>query len=216
MSLLLYAIADGKSERGDVLGLHGEPLSSIQGHGLAMIVGERDPGTATATERDLREYERVLERLMHRRTILPARFGTELAGAEAALRILDLRHEEFTRTLAHVRGAVELVISATWSGGELSPADTRSGTAYMRARLELRRRAKGVEAHLTPLRELARNSAIRLLPRPEQPISGAYLLSRARVEQFAEEAGRLAASLDQVTLDCTGPWPPYSFVGSGG
>jgi hypothetical protein len=36
-----------------------------------------------------------------------------------------------------------------------------------------------------------------------------------RAEELAARARRLGAESPHVTIEITGPWPPYSFAGSG-
>jgi Gas vesicle synthesis protein GvpL/GvpF len=40
----------------------------------------------------------------------------------------------------------------------------------------------------------------------------AYLVDQEVVGAFAERVGNLNATLGNLKLSCTGPWPPYSFA----
>ena len=43
-------------------------------------------------------------------------------------------------------------------------------------------------------------------------LNGAYLVPVEESEAFAARVGELVAESDEVTIDCRGPWPPYSFA----
>jgi hypothetical protein len=47
------------------------------------------------------------------------------------------------------------------------------------------------------------------------PVRLAYLVDEDAVEPFQQLVRDLESELGQVQLACTGPWPPYSFAGSG-
>ena len=48
--------------------------------------------------------------------------------------------------------------------------------------------------------------------RNDPAVLDAYLVDRARVDEFVALAAQLGDGLDDVELVCTGPWPPYSFA----
>jgi hypothetical protein len=213
MSLLLYVIAEGDADATDVIGLDGSPLEGIGYDGLVAWVSDREAHPSPTPE-TLWEYEMIVELLMARFTVLPARFGSAFADEAAAQAVLRARRDQLKRDLSRVRGAAELGVRARWRRVDdfsvQSVADT--GTAYMLGRLELDRHARRIAHALEPLRALARSSKRRVLPRPTVPILAAYLVERGRVEEFTRLVSRLGERLEEVTLACTGPWPPYSFA----
>jgi hypothetical protein len=152
---------------------------------------------------------------MDRCTILPARFGTVVTDDRAVQELLHQRRDEFLRALERVRGTVEMGVSARWHvpvavRGEDGPGD--AGTAYMLGRLETLRAARAIADRLGPLLDCARTGRISILPRPGVPLRGAYLVARDEVPAFADACERLDRELPAATLECTGPWPPYSFA----
>jgi hypothetical protein len=42
--------------------------------------------------------------------------------------------------------------------------------------------------------------------------SGAYLVDRARVDEFRRAVETARAARPSVAVACTGPWPPFSFT----
>jgi hypothetical protein len=132
--------------------------------------------------------------------------------------VLRERREKLATGLSGVQGAVELGVQGRWrsgeAGGRAAPTGKRPrpGTAYLQGQLSARRRACQIEEQLRPLGDLAQRSRVAALPRAGLAYAAAYLVMRARVERFVELAAELGEQLDGLELECTGPWPPYSFV----
>jgi hypothetical protein len=212
VSVLLYAITDRCHVSG--LGMADEWLRSIPGAGLAAIVSDDPSSSVQPTHERMWKYEEIVEALMDRCTILPARFGTWLEDDAAVRALLHQRRDEFVRGLARVRGTVEMGVSAHWIEGRDGPADGdgESGTAYMLGRLATLRSARAIAGQLEPLLELSRTGTISMLPRAGVALTGAYLVARSRAAAFADECDRLGHELRGARLACTGPWPPYSFA----
>jgi hypothetical protein len=175
-------------------------------------------------------HERVVERLMAERAVLPMRFGSQFAG-EAALRLaLASRHDELLSALDGVRGRVELAVRAMLAAGPLrsdAPAAAgveaaagaeategrHTGREYLRAKLELRDREEAAGAALhAPLAALAVAARRRRGLAPGELLHGAYLVERPVVGEFRAVAQRLQREQRDTAVLCTGPWPPYSFV----
>ncbi len=216
MSPLLYAVTDGDPDAIEGTGIDGRPLRAVACEGLVAVVGEVGAGLDLSEEHVWR-YEETVEGLMSGRAILPARFGSVVDDDDAARAALRARRDELAGALEEVRGAVELAVRAIWSDGTEAPgADVpRDGTDYMLGRLKLLHRAERIAGRLEPLGALARRSTQSLLVRPSVPILGSYLVDDARVAEFGAAVRRLDAELAEVSLSCSGPWPPYSFTGEG-
>ena len=67
-------------------------------------------------------------------------------------------------------------------------------------------------SELDALTSLARSSRRALATRPDLPVLDAYLVDRGRVREFVAMVEQLDDRLEDVELECTGPWPPYSFA----
>ncbi len=199
MTALLYAVmpAHGAPDAGT--GLEDRPLRSITRGRLRAVLSDHDAAPAPEVE-NLWAYEEAVERLMESGPLLPARFGTT-ADADAEIEaMLDDRHDELIRTLAHVGGAVELAIRpapAETAETAEAPAPPQTGTEYMRDRLAQERQTE----------QLERATAAFVRARTRRANSArAYLVERRHVSEFVAQASALG-------LTITGPWPPYSFVG---
>jgi hypothetical protein len=137
-----------------------------------------------ASAEELWRREEVLESLMNECDLLPVRYGTVVNDDEAAGELLDARRDELILALERVRGAVELAVRFAGDG--------------VKTRL--------LEMHET-LSTLARES------RELSPGRGAYLVPREDVAAFVARVAALEEANDDLSLLCTGPWPPYSFAG---
>jgi hypothetical protein len=147
--------------------------------------------------------EEQLERLMEERDLLPVRFGTRVADERAAVEAVAPQGEALARALEHVRGAVEVSVRAVSRDGEL-PTD--SGRAYLRERVAREQLAQRLHE---PLSEAARDA--RLQDGPEL-LRAAYLVDRGEVPAFVALVERLQREHGELSVLCTGPWPPYSFT----
>jgi hypothetical protein len=209
MSVLVYGIA-----RSDVApvkghGLHQQPLRDVYAGPLVAIVSDHDdaPDPAVGT---LWEYEQTVERIAQLVPIVPARFGGVLDDDAAVVEMLEAKCETLLAALGQVRGAVELALRAMWQ--QPPEPDSHTGASYMRARLDLRRRARTIADELMPLGQLSRSIRCKLPANPQQPLRCAYLVDRDAVAEFTASVEQLDEQLPGVDLVCTGPWPPYSFA----
>ncbi|HEY2441343.1 MAG TPA: GvpL/GvpF family gas vesicle protein [Solirubrobacteraceae bacterium] len=216
MTLLVYAIADAEHALPPRLsGLDDDPLRSVAHGGLSAVVGECNDAP-TVTPAALVRFEQTVEELMGDGTVLPARFGTILSDEAAVEQLLSSRHDQLADALRRVTGAVELGVRAAWpddDAGPNRPPGPHAGAEYLLGRLERRRRAQQLAAEIdAAVGDLARESACRILARPESPVTAAYLVSFPRVDEFLARCHNLEATIADASLVCTGPWPPYSFV----
>lgn len=212
MSLLLYGITEAGGCPLPQYDSGGRQLRGIIDGQLRAVVSEHDPGDREPTVTSLRAYERTLRRLMACGAILPARFGSVIPDDDAVAAFLHGRHTELLLRLRHVAEAVELALRACCTVDESPGSGHQSGTAYMQARLEQRRRARRIARELDPLTTLARSVRRELAPEPGIPVRDSYLIDKQRVEEFVALVRQLDTQLDDVELLCTGPWPPYSFA----
>jgi hypothetical protein len=172
-------------------------------------------GPSELTEEDLWAHEEVVEALMSRRAVLPMRLGTVLADDAAVRELLRSRREELAASLDRVRGAVELAVRAAIDVDPAPPGErATSGTEYLLERLDARRTTEAAVHRVhDPLAGLARESSLRIGVRGEGRFQAAYLVDRDRVGPFKERVEALERERAARSLTCTGPWPPYSFVG---
>jgi hypothetical protein len=149
--------------------------------------------------------------------------------------LLENRRDDFEATLSRLCGRTELGVKVyanlkrlLASESEQADGGKRTGTAYlMRRRQQLASheeayRAAAVEAdriHTTLMRHAVDG---RRKPPPDRSLSGrdemtvlngTYLVDSDAVGLFRETVAALAMSTGRLSLETTGPWPPYSFAG---
>jgi len=183
----VYGIVDELQELPPVPGVDGAPLERRRVNGVELVIS--DGGDTEVTQAAVLRHAEVVEGLMSRSgAVLPAQFGRPFgddAELEAAIRP---KARDLERGLERVRGCVEFGLRVA---GESPSAE--SGTAYMRARLAQQRAVE-------PLEHLSRDVS-----------ANAYLVPAEKVDEFQEAVRRLQAEHPELTIVCTGPWPPYSF-----
>jgi hypothetical protein len=198
----VYAFADELTELPDIPGLDGAPLESRTVHGLDAVISRHGDRAAYASLRsDAITHGTVVEALLDRATaVLPVRFGEEPADEESLARLVQRRSVELRSGLENVRGCIEVGVRILTPGEPDSRPST--GTEYMRARS-----AAGAGYHELgeQLRRLVREVRA-------APAGAAYLVPRANLAAVQSSVQRFAESRPHLTVVCTGPWAPYSFV----
>jgi hypothetical protein len=216
--LYVYAVTDRFSDS-PATGLLGAPLRAIECGPVQAVVSEH--AVAPDPDEDLLwAHEQVVEELMEGSTILPMRFSSIAEGPEALLAMLEHRREEFLAALERVRGAIELSVRAQPSSSAEPSAEgprpakhAGPGTAYLFERARRHRRGEAVADLIhQPLAVLAKRSVLKPGHGDPSEFKAAYLVEEDVVESFGERVGKLNATLGDIRVSCTGPWPPYSFV----
>jgi hypothetical protein len=184
------------------------PVSAVSAGSLCALCVQGDDEPVTVDT--LVEREALLEALMEDRDVLPVRFGSAVADERAAAQLLLDRHDELAAALDQVRGAVELSVRARLVGSEAGEhAVHASGREYLRARV-------GGSAAATRIHEslkaISRSAIVRSGGR--EVLRASYLVDRSRVRGFVLEVRRIQDSCTELSILCTGPWPPFSFAGA--
>lgn len=189
------------------------PLHLVPVDGLAAVCTAANGGEATPEA--LWRREDIIEALMSDRDLLPVRYGTRLEDEAAVARAVEERHDELAAALDRVRGAIELSVRVAARGTPPSApvaGDAASGAEYLRVRAHAEATHERTARRLRePLSALARSN-IEWRPRPPELFRAAYLVERDGVERFTAEVARLQDASPDLSILCTGPWPPYSFV----
>ena len=154
------------------------------------------------------------------RAVLPMRFGTRLPDDAALEEVLATRQQEFLAALERVRGRVEVGVRAMQPLGT-EPAVpipavpvAMSGREYLQAKLSNGRRTEHEATALhEPLAKLAVAVSRRAALAPDELLRASYLVETANLARFRGTVERLQRAHEDVAILCTGPWPPYSFVG---
>lgn len=239
MGWYLYGITTADDLRDGELpdDLQGIGGSSVRLHGdgdLRFVVSATEQADVDLVETDpqraieaVRRHDEVLIRLAATAPVLPVRFGTVLPDDAAADALAADSDGRLLAALDHVADADEWVVRvdapADGSRGLAEEADPgeepRPGHAFFarkRAAVEERAAARreaattAAELHLR-LGELARASRPLDARDPETVARHAYLVDRARADDFLEVVGSLDGAGEGVA-EVQGPLPAYRFV----
>jgi hypothetical protein len=197
----------------------------VAGHGLA-VVASREELTEPPSVAKLLAYERVVESIHARQTVLPLRYGCLMESEGEILRLLEERREEYEALLNRLRGMTEIGIrllgpAHAAAQPSLAPLPGAAYLASLRQRYNVsdtlmpeEAEAVGRIADLLADQfaeqrcEVSSSSQGRL-------VSLAFLTPKTRVEEFRQKAREISPPSGAKLL-LSGPWPPYSFVASAG
>ena len=142
----------------------------------------------------LQEHQRAVEAAMRRGTILPAPFGLIFHGRRPLIRMLQEQYLVLDEALSFLDGQCEVRMHILSEGGE---ADDELLHLANQLYSDLRRSARAAVPFPRDNRRL---------------LSSAFLVEKTGWVEFIQRAENLAAAHSEITLDITGPWPPYDFV----
>jgi Gas vesicle synthesis protein GvpL/GvpF len=211
--LYLYALTEQPTVLPSTAGLEGTPLGVEELDGLDAVVGELGRERIEPTEEAVLAHARIVEELTAvNEAVLPARFGRGYQNAQALRVAVAEQGDALRQALDRVRGCLELGLRVLAKPGDAA-GPAQSGREYMLGRLDQRRRAERLadEVH-GPLAELARADTRTVGATPQLLLSAAYLVPRDTVDRFRSTLTELETAHPELSLACTGPWPPYSFA----
>ena len=227
--IYLYAITDDPEVTTlPESGIGGASLLTCAYRDVAAVISPMVSAEIEPTADNVWRHEEIVEALMAESAVLPVRFGTVLADRTAVQATLAVHYSRFVTNLDRVRGRVELGLRVLWDddgcptdkddGGRMAD----SGRAYLMARVEKehqvqasRQRGEALAAELDArLADLAVQSTHRALVTPRLLLTAAYLVEQDQVVPFQQRVRALGAAYPALRFLCTGPWPPYSFVGA--
>ena len=208
--IYLYAITDTRPTALDSAGIDGAKVESSEGAGLHAVWSlHSDDAELTPTPSALWAHEAVVDELLAAGAVLPLRFGTTLRDDEAVRDLLHRQRRRFRTLLDRVRGHVELAVRVALPESHANAPAT--GAAYLRTlAASERERTAAAQRVLAPLDRLATASSHRR--DAAAVLRASYLVRPEEVERFAAALGRLQDAYPELTVSCTGPWAPYSFV----
>jgi hypothetical protein len=209
----VYAFTDGLRSLPDVAGLDGAPLEQLSVAGITAVFSRRADAPLEARRAQAVAHGAVVDALAREAdAVLPARFGEVLGDETALADSVRSRADELRHGFSRVRDCVEVGLRV-WGAAEA--VDAASGTDYMRRRraLENERRAVVDELHAS-LAALARDARVDRRPlHGNEQLVAAYLVARGRVDELRAFVEAFASRRPELTVVCTGPWAPFTFVG---
>jgi hypothetical protein len=128
-TLYVYALTAAGGGRVSVRGIAGESLRMLREGSVAAIVGEV-PRPPRPTPDNLRRYDAVMQRLAARfPSLLPARFSTSFDDTAELSFVLRSRQDSLRRSLAHVRGRVQMTVRIVEASGAGATGASGAGAA---------------------------------------------------------------------------------------
>jgi hypothetical protein len=212
----LYGVVEELEGLPPVAGVDAGRLERRRIEGLELVVS-RTGEESDVTQEAVLSHAHVVEELMARSAaVLPARFGSAFSDEQELADAVRTKASALARGLSIVRGCFEFGLRVLGGDGAAENASNDlSGRDYMRTRLaeEKARRRLAQELH-EPLARLSRAS-VRFGGASSDLLQSAYLVPRQDVAVFGEHVRRLEATHSDLTIICTGPWPPYTFAANG-
>ncbi|MGW4488367.1 GvpL/GvpF family gas vesicle protein [Amycolatopsis sp. NPDC004368] len=201
------------------------PLGSFGEEALRRNLEDLDWLAAVA-----RAHDAVVASLVARGPVVPVRLATVYHDDASVREAVCERAGDFERALEHVSGRVEWGVKAFLEtepeAAPAAPSGQGAGAAYLArrrtalaAREDRQQRASDEVAHLhSALSELSADACThppqsRTMTGEQGPmvLNGAYLVESSAAERFAEAVAACGRDSDVLTVQLTGPWPPYSF-----
>ena len=215
----VYAVLDENAEVPPFEGIDDEPVAALPVEGLTAAISVlRQPAEPSGD--NLVRHADVVDLLARvNNAVVPARFARPLESREALVAAMGPRAPELRAALARVRGCLELSVlvfrPAAERASSLKPR-ALTGAEYLRLRLAERTAADRLTEELTtPLARHARASVAKRVSSPNFVLGRRYLVEAGRVDAFRAAVLAVTREHPKLSIICTGPWPPYSFVEGG-
>lgn len=168
-------------------------------------------------------HQQVVAEIAESADVLPARFGTVFHSDESLVADLKRRKRVITGALKRVAGADEWGVKV-FAVPRTSPVqqDVRSGKEYLRQKAAaLQRRGNGkTDPEIARLASALKKTAVAAAGagkvgtgQSNLQWQASFLVPRGRKAKFNSVLRQFASKWKgEKTIECTGPWPPYSFV----
>jgi Gas vesicle synthesis protein GvpL/GvpF len=201
----------------DVLAWYSEVDGAVFGDGLAQRIEDLD-WLANASVR----HQQAIARIAEIATVIPARFGTVFVSPESLVAHVREHLQASRTTLAKIADAEEWGVKVFRKPIAKAPAVTASsGSEYLKQKAALRNtqnRAAAPEVvrfakRLSEVAEAAAPIGKLSSAQPALEWQAAFLVKRQHKAQWDDLLRSYATEwADQREIECSGPWPPYSFV----
>jgi Gas vesicle synthesis protein GvpL/GvpF len=169
-------------------------------------------------------HQRAVSAIAQAQDILPARFGTIFLKESSLCQDINERKELLETDFKRIEGSEEwgIKVFALPAQARALPAKVRTGKDYLQAKSTLMRKAPSKESDQEIARFAAELVSISESTAGGGSISGgrrdllyqvSLLLKRSNREKLQALLRRFSRQWKQTrNIECTGPWPPYSFV----
>jgi hypothetical protein len=215
--MYVYAVIEPGAVLAPARGLAGEPLQAVACAGVVVVAGTLDQAPALDAA-GLRGHDAAVRRIQSAvPALLPARFGTVVAGLAELQAALGSRGDALRAALLGVREREQMTLRVAAAGGlaaeDEPPVPEGPGTRYLAARsgAALRRRPE-VGGVLDGLQDLVRAERIERVDRPPLLATVYHLVDRGGAGAYMARLDALRPAAPGLRLTASGPWPPYAFA----
>lgn len=198
MPLRVYGIVmqDGHVASKLPQGLQLQPLRD-----LAAITEEGEFRPTDVDAADVERHLAVLSAVYRAEPVLPAPVGTSFRSADVLQKWMELHYVALSDALAWVEDRLAARVHITRATGKESDKEAGSDLAAIAA--EITRALRRHAVSTVPLRNEEVTGIV---------LSAAYLVERDLWEEFADAVEAEGEQHPSVSVELTGPWPPYDFV----
>lgn len=197
-NLYTYGIVEQEDVKLDVTGVAGaSDVHTVDYGSLSAVVSDIDTTEPERTDEAVTRHNDVLQRVLEYdggRTVVPMSFGMAFKSARTLKGVLRGAQRALRSTLNDIDGTVELGVKVISAGG--------SGEMDQPAQADMIER----------LSEKSINETDNDLFTDRLLLNKSYLVDRDRRDEFDDIIDEIQAGNDDLTIQYTGPWPPYNFV----
>jgi len=219
------------------IGDRGDELYTILFDDIAAVVSNSPIISYSISRDNMLTYERAIEEIMKKHTVLPVRFNTIAEDEDKVKKILEREHDRFVDLLKNMEGKKELGLKAIFKEEliykeilekhedirrlkEAISSEPPAKTYWQR--MEVGRMVEAAlqkekdiykEEILNTLSPLAQDTKVNTPYGELMIISAAFLVEKNREAEFDQSVQGLAdKSGDKIKFKYTGTLPPFNFV----
>ena len=160
---------------------------------IAAVVSNASFKEYVLTEDNVRTHNQVITLVMEEYPVLPMAFGMVFKNEGVLKGVLEKTRSDLKKALKEVEGKVELGIKVILPRGAEFDEDAFA-------------------SEIKVLRELAAKSKLGKRFSKRLILNAFYLVAKEKVEAFLGAAKALEEKFKQLSIQCTGPWPPFNFA----
>jgi len=169
-------------------------------------------------------HQRAVADLAANTEILPARFGTVFLTHDSLQQHVAAGRKSIQSVFKKISGSDEwgVKIFRSAQAGKPAMVEAASGTDYLKRKAQsVMPRTREEDPTLTEFVDQLSSLSVDTAPggkassgQPSLVWHGSFLVRRTRQKKFAAALADFTAQFgDAYRVECSGPWPPYSFVG---
>ena len=196
-NLYTYGVVADETFELDVEGVDGgTPIRTVEYNSLSAVVSDIDALEPERSDENVRAHDEVLREVLTSgggRTVVPMQFGMVFKNARTLKNVLRSGRRAFRKALNDVDGMAELGVKVLRDeGASVDEKRVRDIVDRLGAAAE-----RDVENDLFSDRLVLNRS---------------YLVTRDDQARFSEAVQAVRDDYDDLTVQYSGPWAPYSFV----